>query len=179
MLHGDGQYPATAVPALIEALGRPGVGMAYGTRFGAAGADQTPPLRRGGVWALSALQNLVSGLRLAEWCSGFRAFRCEALARVPFAACDDDYFFDLQIILLLHLAGWRIAELPVPKQYDGAPPSGLKLARFGRRVLAHALHYPLARHGLVRDPLYDPRQWDRLGRAPVPAPVPVSVGRAA
>jgi glycosyltransferase involved in cell wall biosynthesis len=173
MLHGDGQYPPAQVPVLLDALHRRGAGMAYGTRFLNAEKDQTPFVRRCGVWALSMLQNLASGLRLAEWYSGFRVFRCSALRAVPFAACDNNYYFDVQIILLLSMAGYTIAELPVAKKYDDTIKSSFNISQFGRKVLAHLMHYPLARLGVLSSRLYDTRHWEDLRRTPVPSPIPV------
>jgi glycosyltransferase involved in cell wall biosynthesis len=178
MLHGDGQYPAALVPPLVDALGRASAGLAFGARFRGAGNDRTPLLRRWGVAALSGLQNLASGLHLSEWYSGFRAYSCAALRQVPFAWCDDDYYFDVQMILLLRLAGYRIAETPAPKLYDEVNRSHLNIYRFGRTVLARVLHYPLARGGVMPGGLYDPRKWATMTLPDMPAPELVFEGRA-
>ncbi len=176
MLHGDGQYPPEQVPELVAALADGKAGMAYGSRLLRTDVkDGTPLIRRAGVWALSVLQNLTSGMHLAEWYSGFRAFRCEALRRVPFQACDSDYYFDVQIILLLGMVGQRIAELPVAKSYDGEP-SPVNIYQFGRKVLARMLSYPLARCGLLRTRLYKRRAWSELMQTPITAPLPVYPG---
>jgi glycosyltransferase involved in cell wall biosynthesis len=170
MLHGDGQYPSQQVPALCAALADGTAGMSYGSRMlHTQEKDQTPLHRRLGVRGLSLLQNVVSGLRLAEWYSGFRAFRCDALRQVPFQACDDDYYFDVQIILLMSLAGFGIAELPVAKKYEGNP-SPVNIYQFGRKVLAHLMHYPLARAGVLPGRLYRRKHWEELRQWPVPAP---------
>jgi glycosyltransferase involved in cell wall biosynthesis len=171
MLHGDGQYPSEQVPALFEALaGDSALGMAYGSRMlQTQEKDQTPLIRRLGVRGLSMLQNLVSGMRLAEWYSGFRAFRCDALRQIPFQACDDDYYFDVQIILLLGMAGYQIGELAVAKKYEGRP-SPVNIYQFGRKVLAHLMHYPLARCGVLPGRLYRRKHWEELRRAPVAEP---------
>src|SRR5262249_49700158 len=139
--------------------------------------DQTPLFRRWGVWGLSWLQNLAAGVRLAEWYSGFRVFRCAALRDVPFAACDDNYYFDVQIILLLSMAGHRIAETAVAKKYDDSIQSSFNIYQFGRKVLAHLLHYPLARMGFLSSTLYDRRHWGYLKLTPVPPPIPVFEGK--
>jgi glycosyltransferase involved in cell wall biosynthesis len=173
MLHGDGQYPASQIPNLVAALAHGEAGMAYGSRFlRGTEKDHTPLNRVLGVWGLSVLQNLLSGVRLAEWYSGFRAFRCDALRQVPFQACDNDYYFDVQIILLLSMINQRIAEIPVAKSYDDEP-SPVNIYQFGRKVLARMPYYPLARCGLLRSRLYDRRCWPELMRTPVSAPVPV------
>jgi glycosyltransferase involved in cell wall biosynthesis len=178
MLHGDGQYPSEQVPRLVEALAAGTAGMAYGSRLLATEeVDQTPWVRLVGVSVLSALQNLTSGLWLVEWYSGFRAFRTEALRKVPFQACHDDYYFDVQILLLMSMAGYRIAELPVAKKYEGRP-SPVNIYQFGGKVLAHVLHYPLARLGVLPGSLYRRRQWSELSRTPV-APLLPFVSAAA
>jgi glycosyltransferase involved in cell wall biosynthesis len=171
MLHGDGQYPSQQVPALCNSLVDGNAGLAYGSRMlHTEEKDQTPLIRRLGVRGLSMLQNLVSGMRLAEWYSGFRAFRCEALRQVPFQACHNDYYFDVQIILLLGLAGFGIAELPVAKKYEGNP-SPVNIYQFGRKVLAHLMHYPLARCRILPGRLYRRKHWDALQQTPVSEPV--------
>jgi hypothetical protein len=122
------------------------------------------------VKVLSALQNGASGLRLAEWYSGFRAFRCSALADLPFQACNNDYYFDVQIILLMGMAGHGIAEIPVAKKYEGNH-SPVNIYQFGRQVLLRMLHYPLARAGLAPGRLYRRKFWPELANSPVPAPL--------
>jgi glycosyltransferase involved in cell wall biosynthesis len=172
MLHGDGQYPSQQVPALVDCLAAGPAGMAYGTRLLRTDeGDQTPLVRRLGVRGLSLLQNLASGMWLLEWYSGYRAFRCDALRQVPFQACDDDYYFDVQIIHLLGMAGFPITALPVAKKYEGRP-SPVNIYQFGRKVLRRLPHYPLARLGVLPGPLYDRRLWPQLRHVAVPEPTP-------
>lgn len=176
MLHGDGQYPSEQVPALVKQL-QDGAAMSYGSRLlQAEDQDQTPLARRLGVVVLSWLQNIVSGMRLVEWYSGYRAFRCDALRQVPFQACDSDYYFDVQIILLLGLAGAPIHAIPVPKKYDGRL-SPVNIYQFGWKVLCRLPPYLMARVGLLPGELYDRRHWPRLQKAPVPELIPHSPAR--
>src|SRR5262249_31118930 len=145
--------------------------MAYGSRLlQQEERDETPRFRRWGIWGLSVLQNLASGLRLVEWYSGFRAFRCSALQQVPFQACDNDYYFDVQIILLLSMAGYSVAEIPVAKKYEGNH-SPVNIYQFSRKVLAHMLRYPFAKWELLSCPLFQRRHWESLRQITVPAPV--------
>jgi glycosyltransferase involved in cell wall biosynthesis len=171
MLHGDGQYPSQEVPALFGALHDPVYGLVTGSRMLTTdGADETPLARWLGIRVLSALQNLCAGLWLSEWHSGFRAYRCAALRQVPFQACDDDYYFDVQIILLLALAGYRAAEVPVAKKYEGNH-SPINIYQYARKALARMLQYPLARARLAPGRLYRPVHWEALRQTPVPEPV--------
>jgi glycosyltransferase involved in cell wall biosynthesis len=180
MLHGDGQYPAAKVPALLRCLEDAGrAGMAYGSRLlDLEERDETPWFRRQGVRLLSRLQNWTSGLRLAEWYSGFRAFRVSALRQVPFQACDDDYYFDVQIILLLSMVGFTVAELPIAKKYE-EHSSNAGICRFGGKVLRRMLHYPLARARLLPSRLYRRKHWPSLVQETPPPRVYPVVTRAA
>lgn len=169
MLHGDGQYPAGKVPALLRCLRQAErAGMAYGSRLLELDErDETPWFRRFGVRTLSALQNWTSGLRLAEWYSGFRAFRVSALRQVPFQACDNDYYFDVQIIHLLSMAGFTVAELPIAKKYE-EHSSNAGICHFGGQVLWRLLHYPLARARLLPSRLYRRKNWPNLPQGTPP-----------
>lgn len=174
ILHGDGQYPAPRLPALLEAVADPKVGMAYGSRLLPSGdIDETPPLRRWAIRGLSCLQNVFAGQWITEWYSGFRALRCDALRRVPFQACSSDYYLDVQILLLMRLAGLRIGEIAVAKKYEGNH-SPINVVGFGCQVLTRLLHYPLARLGLPASRLYRVEHWDELRQIAVPEPLHVA-----
>jgi hypothetical protein len=66
---------------------------------------------------LTTMQNKVAGTQLTEWHSGYRAYSVDALRSLPIAPNDDGFNFDTQIILQLHEAGHRIAEIPIPTYY--------------------------------------------------------------
>jgi glycosyltransferase involved in cell wall biosynthesis len=177
MLHGDGQYPPQRLPALTAALADERTGVACGCRLlDEQAQDETPLLRRLGIRGLSLLQNVAAGLALTEWFSGFRAFRCSALQEVPFQACDSDYYFDVQIVLLLSMAGHAVAEIPVAKKYDGNH-SPINIWQFGRKALARMLHYPLARCGLVPGRIFQKKHWPELRRTPLPVPLLIEDSR--
>jgi hypothetical protein len=86
------------------------------------------------------------------------------------------------MILLISIAGYRIAQIPVGKKYHGNF-SPVNIYKFGGQVLARLWRYPLARAGLVRPALYRRNQWPSLSQLSVPEPVPFvaphEMGRAA
>src|SRR3546814_1921448 len=63
------------------------------------------------------MQNAVVGTDLSEWHSGYRAYSVKALESVPFERNADGFNFDTQIIVQMHEAGRRIAEVPIPTYY--------------------------------------------------------------
>jgi len=66
---------------------------------------------------LTTVENRVAGMDLSEWHSGYRAYSVAALKALPFERNSDGFDFDTQIILQLHAAGRRIAEVPIPTYY--------------------------------------------------------------
>ena len=76
-----------------------------------------PLYKYAGNRILSTMQNALAGLDLSEWHSGYRAYRVDALADIPFETYSDGFDFDTEIILGLHAAGKSIHEVPIPTYY--------------------------------------------------------------
>ena len=91
---------------------------------------------------LTRVQNLLMGVRLSEWHSGYRAFTTAALRSVPFADNSDEFDFDSQIIIQFIDAGKRIVEIPIPTFY-GDEISHVNGVRYAVQILGHVLRYRL------------------------------------
>src|SRR3546814_4880096 len=76
-----------------------------------------PAYKYAGNRILTTMQNAVVGTDLSEWHSGYRAYSVKALESVPFERNADGFNFDTQIIVQMHEAGRRIAEVPIPTYY--------------------------------------------------------------
>lgn len=116
MLHGDGQYPTEATLALADALDD--ADCALGSRFLSHGGAHIPSWRRWGNRLLTGAANLRFGQHMSELHTGARAFRAEALVRLPLESFSDDYVFDQQVLVGLMARGLRIAERPLEARYD-------------------------------------------------------------
>jgi glycosyltransferase involved in cell wall biosynthesis len=149
LLHGDGQYAPEVLPEMVAPLldGRADVvlGSRMLVRGGALGGGM-PPYKFVGNKVLSSLQNRVSGLVLSEWHSGYRAFRLEALARIPFEENSDAFDFDTEVLLQLFDSGARIAEVPIPTYY-GDEICRVNGLGYARDVALDVVRYRLARLG--------------------------------
>jgi 2-polyprenyl-3-methyl-5-hydroxy-6-metoxy-1,4-benzoquinol methylase len=89
----------------------------------------------------------MAGTHLSEWHSGYRAYSVAALADIPFESNSDGFDFDTEIILELHEAGKRIAEIPIPTYY-GDEISHVNGMKYAKDVAAHTLQYRLHKIGL-------------------------------
>ena len=120
MLHGDGQYAPESLPEILGPLLHNEADAVFGSRTmikGAARRGGMPLYKFVGNRILSRFENGVLGTDLSEFHSGYRAYSVSALKQLPFEQNSDGFNFDTQIIVQLHDAGMRIAEVPIPTYY--------------------------------------------------------------
>ncbi len=150
MIHPDHQYDPRLVPELLLPLIRGDADAVFGSRMMLPGGA-----RKGGMpfWkyvaniALTKLENLVLGLQLTEYHSGFRAYSRRALEGVNFQANSDDFVFDTEIIIELRLKGFRIQEVPITTRYfKGASMISFRRSvQYGLSILQNLGQYLLFR----------------------------------
>lgn len=120
----DGQHDASEIPKLLTPLAH-GADMVVGSRFTTAENRYQPGRVRGGAIALlRLLVNLVTGQKLTDTSSGFRAFGrdlMEFFARTYPA----EYLSDtVEALFLASYAGYVVVEVPTKMRYrKGGLPS--------------------------------------------------------
>ena len=151
LLHGDGQYAPEVIETLTLPLELGLVDAVFGSRMMAPGAA-----RKGGMPAykflgnklLTTVENSLTGLRLTEWHSGYRAYRVDALTDIAFCDNSDGFDFDTQIILQLHAAGKTIQEVPIPTYY-GDEICYVNGIKYARDIVGDVVRYRMARIGFL------------------------------
>ncbi len=120
MLHGDGQYAPESLPDIVAPLIAGEADAVFGSRImikGAARKGGMPLYKYVGNRILSRFENAALGTNLSEFHSGYRAYSVSALKQIPFERNSNGFNFDTQIIIQLHDAGMRVAEVPIPTYY--------------------------------------------------------------
>jgi glycosyltransferase involved in cell wall biosynthesis/cyclopropane fatty-acyl-phospholipid synthase-like methyltransferase len=120
LLHADGQYAPEEIERLVGPLASGTADAVFGSRMmvrGQARAGGMPAYKYVGNRILTSFQNRLTGARLSEWHSGYRAYRVDALTDLPLAAYSDGFDFDTEIILGLLATEKRIVEVPIPTYY--------------------------------------------------------------
>ena len=105
---------------------------------------------------LTAIENLLLGVKLSEFHTGYRGWTREVLETLPLDACSDDFVFDNQMIAQVVHYGFRIGELSCPARYF-ADASSINFSRsvvYGIGVLDTAIRFRLHRMGVLRSPLF-------------------------
>ena len=163
MVHPDYQYDPTLLPQIISPIQKGDADLVLGSRL--LGGD---PMRQGMPWwkyvsnrFLTWLENKTFGLRLAEYHTGYRAYRREVLEAANFAMNSDNFIFDQEIMAQFVEIRARIAEVPVPTRYfpQASSASFVQSAIYGLSILWLLARYSLHHLGVLRM-----RQFESLER---------------
>jgi 2-polyprenyl-3-methyl-5-hydroxy-6-metoxy-1,4-benzoquinol methylase len=149
LLHGDGQYAPEVMGDLIAPIVDGRADAVFGSRMmvkGDARRGGMPRYKYVGNRILTTAQNRLTGLRLSEWHSGYRAYRVSALAELPFVGNSDGFDFDTEIILQLHAAGKTIVEVPIPTYY-GDEICRVNGIAYARDIMADTVRHRIGRSG--------------------------------
>ena len=149
LLHGDGQYAPECIEDLVAPLVSGEADAVFGSRMldkGGARAGGMPAYKYVGNKVLTRFQNALTGQRLSEWHSGYRAYRTDALADLDLDAYSDDFDFDTEIILGLIRANKRIIEVPIPTYY-GDEICYVNGVKYARDVAGDVVRHWAGEHG--------------------------------
>jgi len=158
MVHPDHQYDPRIIPDLVVPLIDDRADAVFGSRMlgGRAREGGMPIWKFAANIALTAIENVVMGLSLTEYHSGFRAYSRGYLEAVRFALNSDAFVFDSEIIAQGVLAGQRILEVPIATRYfpEASQIGFLASTRYGVEILDLLLRLILHRVGLRRSPQF-------------------------
>jgi glycosyltransferase involved in cell wall biosynthesis len=154
MVHPDYQYDPTLLPEIVKPIQDGVADVVLGSRL--MGAH---PMKQGMPWwkyisnrFLTMAENVVFGLKLSEYHTGYRAFDREALESVNLAMNSDKFIFDQEIMAQLVNIKMRITEVPVPTRYfkQASSASFLQSSIYGISILWLLARYLLHRSGMIR-----------------------------
>lgn len=158
MLHPDYQYSPRLVTAMASMVAYGVYDLALGSRILVGGA------LRGGMpfykyisnRALTMFENLVTGVRLSEYHTGFRAFSAQLLRALPLERNSDDFVFDNEMLAQAIFFGARIGEVSCPTLYfpEASSINFRRSTIYGFGVLKTTLLCRLAKWGIYRAPIF-------------------------
>jgi len=163
MVHPDYQYDPTLLPQIIAPIEEGTADVVLGSRL--LGGNV---VHQGMPWwkyisnrFLTGLENRVFSLQLAEYHTGYRAYRREVLESVNLEMNSDNFIFDQEIMAQFVALGFRIAEVPVPTRYfpQASSASFIQSSIYGLSILSVLGQYLLHSKGLLRS-----RQFESLSR---------------
>jgi glycosyltransferase involved in cell wall biosynthesis len=159
MVHPDYQYTPLLVPAMAGMIASGVYDMVLASRILGAGALKggMPSYKYVANRFLTAFQNLLMGVKLSEYHTGFRAFSRELLETLPLLENSDDFVFDNQMIAQAVMFGFRIGEISCPTKYfeEASSINFKRSVEYGLGVLATTLSYRAHKWGMLRLPRFD------------------------
>jgi glycosyltransferase involved in cell wall biosynthesis len=160
MLHPDYQYTPKLIHAMAGVIAYGVYPVCFGSRILGRGA------LKGGMplykyifnRCLTLFQNTLTGQKLSEYHTGYRAFSAEVIRSLNFNHNSDDFVFDNEMISQIFMKGFEIAEVTCPTKYfeEASSINFRRSVKYGMGVLRVTLIHVFHKLGLIRSKLYDP-----------------------
>jgi glycosyltransferase involved in cell wall biosynthesis len=152
MLHPDYQYTPKLIPAMAGMLASDVYDVVLGSRIlgGYALRGGMPLYKYIANRVLTFVENVLTGLKLSEYHTGYRAFRREVLEALPLERNDDDFIFDNEILLQAAFWNFRIAEITCPTKYfpEASSINFRRSLKYGLQCLSRAVAFWATRRGV-------------------------------
>jgi hypothetical protein len=99
----------------------------------------------------------MTGAKLSEYHTGYRAFSSTVLRSINFEQNSEDYIFDNQILSQVILHGFTIGEITCPAKYfpEASSINFRNSVRYGFGVLQVSIRHFLQRHSLASFKVYE------------------------
>lgn len=158
MVHPDYQYTPKLIPAMTSMIGNGLYHCVLGSRILGGHALQ------GGMpfWKyianrfLTLTENVLTGAKLSEYHTGYRAFSREILEQLNFQHCSDDFVFDNQMLVQILAHNYTIAEISCPTKYffEASSINFRRSVKYGLGCMQTALTFRLSKMHLIKSRLF-------------------------
>jgi glycosyltransferase involved in cell wall biosynthesis len=160
MLHPDYQYTPKLLGAMGWLVASGEFDVVLASRILGTGALKggMPVYKYVANRFLTAVENVLLGIKLSEYHTGYRAFSRSVLESLALLEASDDFVFDNQMLAQAVEAGFRIGEISCPTRYipEASSINFRRAVIYGIGVLRTALAFRLHKLGIVRSPLFSP-----------------------
>ena len=154
MIHSDYQYSPRLVTAMASMIVSGHYDIVLGSRIlgGRALEGAMPLYKYIGNRFLTAIENMVLGVKLSEYHTGLRAFTRTVLETLPLDENSDDFVFDNEILVQAVFWGFKIGELSCPTRYfkEASSINFRRSVQYGFGIIATLVKYILSRTSLKR-----------------------------
>lgn len=149
MVHPDYQYSPRLVTAMASMIASGHYDIVLGSRIlgGMALKGGMPLYKYIANRFLTLIENIVLGVKLSEYHTGFRAYTRKVLEILPLNENSNDFVFDNEILVQAVYFEFKIGELSCPTRYfkDASVINFKKSVKYGFGVLATLIKYILTK----------------------------------
>jgi glycosyltransferase involved in cell wall biosynthesis len=161
MVHPDYQYTPLLVTAMASMVAYGVYDVVLGSRIigGQALRGGMPLYKYVANRILTALENLLLGIKLSEYHTGYRAFSRKVLVTLPLLENSDDFVFDNQMLAQCAYFGFKIGEVSCPTKYfkEASSINFRRSVKYGFGVLLTALQFTAQKAGLMHFRMFNER----------------------
>lgn len=158
MVHPDYQYTPKLIPAMASLIGNGLYTCVLGSRIlgGYALKGGMPAWKYIANRGITLVENILTGAKLSEYHTGYRAFSKGLLEQLPLDKNSDDFVFDNQMLAQIIWFGHTIAEVSCPTKYfaEASSINFHRSVRYGCGCLLTALTFRLAKMRLIASRLF-------------------------
>jgi glycosyltransferase involved in cell wall biosynthesis len=119
MLHPDYQYTPKLIPSMVYLIANDIYPVVLGSRILGNGAlnGGMPIYKYFANRVLTLFQNIMTGAKLSEYHTGYRAFSAEVLKKIDFHENSNGFVFDNEMLSQIIYSGFDIGEITCPTNY--------------------------------------------------------------
>jgi glycosyltransferase involved in cell wall biosynthesis len=158
MLHPDYQYSPRLITAMASMIVSGHYDVVLGSRIlgGEAIKGGMPLYKYIANRVLTFIENVILGVKLSEYHTGYRAFHRRVIEELPLEENDDEFVFDNQMLAQAVYFGFKIGEISCPTRYfeDASSINVLSSFKYGSRVLETTLRYALQKAGIMKSKIF-------------------------
>lgn len=158
MVHPDYQYTPKLIPAMVSMIGNELYHCVLGSRIlgGYALKGGMPLYKYISNRFLTAMENILTGAKLSEYHTGYRAFSRELLLKIELSSNSNDFVFDNQMLCQILYAGYQIAEVSCPTKYfpEASSINFTRSVKYGIGCLWTGFCFRLTKWGLLRHRMF-------------------------
>ena len=158
MLHPDYQYSPRLIGAMAWLVGSGEFDVVLGSRILGTGALKggMPRYKYVANRFLTAFENILLGVKLSEYHTGYRAVSRAVLESLPLNENSDDFVFDNQMLAQVVHFGFSVGEVSCPTRYfpEASSIDFRRSVTYGLGVLRTAIAFRLHKMGLGRSRLF-------------------------
>lgn len=159
MLHPDYQYSPRLVTAMASMIVSGHYDVILGSRIlgGNALKGGMPLYKYIANRFLTFVENLILGIKVSEYHTGYRAFTRKVLETLPLEENSDDFVFDNEILAQAVYFDFKIGEISCPTRYfeDASSINFARSVKYGLGVLMTSVKYVLQRAGIINLPIFN------------------------
>jgi glycosyltransferase involved in cell wall biosynthesis len=159
MLHPDYQYEPRLVLPMAALIASNVYDVVIASRIlgGKARSGGMPLYKYISNRFLTLIENLLTGAKLSEYHSGYRAFSRDVLLSLPLHMNSDRFVFDNEMLVQAIFHGFRIGEISCPARYfpEASSIGFLPSMKYGFGALWTSARFRLQKWGLASFRIFD------------------------